>query len=107
MRRLATFVLSSTYMLAASVPPIDNRLVNVPNTDTKFTPRVYASRAEWEARAAHLRRQILSSAGRLPLPVKTPPNPQIFGRIERKGYPGRKGPPPTTPRSPLAPNPYP
>src|SRR5258708_406358 len=86
MRRLATFVLSSTYMLAASVPLIDNRNVIVPNTDTKFTPRVYASRAEWEARAAHLRRQILAAAGLLPMPVKTPLNPQIFGRIERKDY---------------------
>jgi dienelactone hydrolase len=60
--------------------------VNVPNTDTKFTPRVYQSRAEWEARAAHLRRQILAAAGLMPMPVKTPLNPQIFGRIEHKDY---------------------
>src|SRR5260370_37027730 len=92
MRRAATFVLTATYMLAASIPSIDSRLVNVPNTDTKFTPRVYASRAEWEARAAHLRRQILSSAGLLAMPVKEPLDPQNLRRLEPQDDAGEQVP---------------
>jgi dienelactone hydrolase len=47
---------------------------------------VYKTLAEWEARRAHLRRQILSAAGLLPAPVKNDLHPQIFGRIENQDY---------------------
>ena len=46
----------------------------------------YRTRAEWESRAAHLRKQILSSAGLYPLPEKTALHPLIFGRIENGDY---------------------
>jgi dienelactone hydrolase len=42
--------------------------------------------AEWEAHKARLRRQILVSAGLVPLPEKTPLNARIFGRIEHDDY---------------------
>jgi dienelactone hydrolase len=64
----------------------DSRNTYIPNTDTHITMPVYKTRAEWEARKVHLRKQILSAAGLLPLPPKTPLNPQIFGRMEREGY---------------------
>ena len=70
----------------AQVPAEDSRNTNVPNTDTKFTPRVYKTLAEWQERREHLRKQILSAAGLLPMPTKTPLNPQIFGRIENRTY---------------------
>jgi hypothetical protein len=73
--------------VAAQVPPAaDGRLTDIPNTDTHFTMPAYPSRADWEKRAAHLRKQILSSAGLLPLPHKTPINPQVFGKIDRPDY---------------------
>src|SRR5712692_6657314 len=60
--------------------------MNVIHTDTHFTMPVYKTRAEWEARAAKLRRQILFAAGLEPLPARNPLTPQIFGRIENKDY---------------------
>jgi hypothetical protein len=74
-------------VLTAQAPPAtDGRLTDIPNTDTHFAMPTYASRADWEKRAAHLRKQILSSAGLLPLPHKTPLNPQVFGKINRPDY---------------------
>jgi len=75
-----------TIALTVQVPATDGRLTDIPNTDTHFTLPTYASRADWEKRAAHLRKQILSSAGLLPLPRKTPLNPQVFGKIDRPDY---------------------
>ena len=64
----------------------DSRNTNIPHTDTHFTMPVYKTRAEWEARIRHLRKQILSAAGLFPMPEKSPLNPQIFGRIENQDY---------------------
>jgi len=47
---------------------------------------VYKTRAQWEARAAKLRRQILFAAGLEPMPARSPLAPQIFGRIENNDY---------------------
>jgi len=72
--------------LLAQVPPEDIRNTNVPNTDTHFAMPAYKSLAEWEARKAVLRKQILFAAGLEPMPDRTPLNPKIFGRIEYKDY---------------------
>jgi dienelactone hydrolase len=68
------------------VPSVDCRISNVPHTKSHFAMPVYKTSAEWEAHKAHLRKQILSAAGLLPLPEKTPLNAKIFGRIERGDY---------------------
>src|ERR1051326_6897969 len=68
----------------AQVPAQDSRNTNTPNTNTHFTPRVYKTLSEWEARPAYLRKQILPAAGLLPMPVKMDLHPQIFGRIENR-----------------------
>ncbi len=72
--------------LWAQVPAKDARNTYVPNTDTHFTMPVYRTLAEWEARKAHLRKQILAAAGLLPMPAKTEMHPVIFGRLQREGY---------------------
>ncbi len=72
--------------LAAQIPDHDARNTVVPNTDTHFRMPAYNTLAEWEARKAQLRRQILAAAGLWPMPERTPLNPQIFGRIENKDY---------------------
>lgn len=80
------FLLLLTSTLFAQVPSQDSRNTNIPNTDTHFTMPVYKTRAEWEARAAKLRKQILFAAGLEPMPARSPLTPQIFGRIENKDY---------------------
>jgi dienelactone hydrolase len=47
---------------------------------------VYKTRAQWEARAARLRKQILFAAGLEPMPERNALTPQIFGRIDNKDY---------------------
>jgi len=80
------FILLVATAAWAQVPSQDSRNTNVVHTDTHFTMPVYKTRAEWEARAAKLRRQILFAAGLEPLPERHPLTPQIFGRIENKDY---------------------
>ena len=62
----------------ASLNPHD---LNTPRTFPKFT-----SLAEWEARRAEIKRQILVSNGLYPMPKKTPLKPKITGRVVRDGY---------------------
>src|SRR5438270_12317949 len=78
--------LSIGVVAGAQIPAEDSRNVNLPGTNTHSTMPVYRTRADWEARKAQLRKQILFSAGLLPMPVKTPLSPHIFGRIENKDY---------------------
>jgi dienelactone hydrolase len=84
MRTLLTILISGA--LHAQIPLQDARNTEIPNTDTHFTARTYKTLAEWQARRAHLRKQILSAAGLLPMPPKSPLHPQIFGRIENQTY---------------------
>ena len=70
----------------AQVPAQDARNLNPPNTDTHFAPKTYRTLAEWEARKQHLRKQILSAAGLMPMLPKNDLHPQIFGRIENRDY---------------------
>jgi dienelactone hydrolase len=75
-----------SYAAWAQIPAEDSRNVTVVNSDTHFSPPAFKSRAEWETRAAHLRKQIQFAAGLLPMPEKQPLHIQVFGRQERKGY---------------------
>jgi dienelactone hydrolase len=84
MRTLLTLLVCGA--LQAQIPEHDARNTEIPNTDTHFTARTYKTLAEWQARRTFLRKQILSAAGLLPMPPKTPLHPQIFGRIENKTY---------------------
>ena len=86
MRTLLLALLTVTGAVRAQVPARDSRITDQPHTDTHFQMPVYKTRTEWEARRAHLRRQILSAAGLLPMPVKHDLHPQIFGRIENQDY---------------------
>lgn len=73
-------------VVRAQIPDTDARNTHVPNTDTHLTMPEYRTLAEWEARKAHLRKQILAAAGLLPLPPKTDMHPVIFGRVQHEGY---------------------
>ncbi|MHB9036396.1 MAG: alpha/beta hydrolase family protein [Armatimonadota bacterium] len=54
--------------------------------DLAYVKTKYDSLQSWEARSIELRRQVLASAGLLPMPEKTPLDAHIFGRIDRDGY---------------------
>ena len=65
---------------------MDIRLGAAKNVNTPWALRRYQTLAEWEQRAAAIRRHILVCTGLWPLPTKTPLKAQVFGRIEREGY---------------------
>ncbi len=67
-------------------PGVDQRLTTVRHLDQKYEPGSVPTRATWEARAEQLRQQIQAAAGLLPMPVKGPLNPTIFGRVDRGTY---------------------
>ncbi len=85
MRSLA-LVLAACLAAYAQIPAEDARNRDLPNTDTHFTPKTYRTLAEWQTRKEHLRTQILSAAGLLPMFPKNDLHPQIFGRIENRDY---------------------
>ncbi|MYK42286.1 MAG: hypothetical protein F4049_18980, partial [Gemmatimonadetes bacterium] len=65
---------------------MDTRLGAAKHVSTPWALRRYRTLAEWEQRAAAIRRHILVCAGLWPLPEKTTLKAQVFGRIEREGY---------------------
>lgn len=70
----------------AEVPALDARNSITPHTDTHFKPPSFKSLEQWKQRRELLRKQVLSAAGLLPMPERTPLNAKIFGRIENKDY---------------------
>ena len=70
---------------AAQIPEQDRRNTQIRHTDRHYAMRAYA-RAEWQERAAFLRKQILFSAGLLPLPERTPLNARSGERIVHDDY---------------------
>src|SRR3954449_6285220 len=83
--KIALAVLLAATALQAQIPETDARNTNIIGTNTTFAPKTY-SLPEWTARREHLRKQILSAAGLLPMLPKSPLHPQIFGRIENRTY---------------------
>ncbi|MCU1236031.1 MAG: hypothetical protein JWP63_3998 [Candidatus Solibacter sp.] len=70
----------------AQIPAQDSRNTEIPNTDFHFTARPYKTLAEWQARREHLRKQVLSATGLMPMLPKNDLHPQIFGKIENRTY---------------------
>ena len=69
------------------LPVTDTRAAIPPhNLDTHRAFPVYHSLAEWEARRAYIRQQILVSCGLYPLPPKTPLKAKVFDKVTRDGY---------------------
>jgi dienelactone hydrolase len=79
-------VLAACFAAQAQIPAQDARNTDIPNTDTHFAAKTYATLAVWQARKELLRKQILSAAGLMPLFPKNDLHPEIFGRIEHPDY---------------------
>lgn len=84
MSRLLIVTIAACLTAQAQIPAQDSRNINLPNTDTHFTPATYKTLAEWEARKQALRTQILSAAGLLPLFPKNDLHAQVFGRVRNR-----------------------
>src|SRR5215472_14870658 len=74
----------SGFVARGSVAAPDEAKPRDLDTRHLFTPA--SSRKAWEERASAIRRQILFSAGLLPMPEKTPLHPRVTGRIEADDY---------------------
>jgi dienelactone hydrolase len=85
MKNIFTVALVTCVLLPTSLGAQDARNT-ILTSRTHYTMPVFASREAWLDRAAFLRKQILASAGLLPMPEKRPLNAQIFGKLERDGY---------------------
>ena len=68
---------------AQDVPAADRRMSDVRHLDLTYSFSGYNTKEEWLRRAESLRKQILASAGLLPMPPKTPIQPVIFGKVDR------------------------
>ena len=66
--------------------PADHRFEKPKGLDGYFPFTPAKSKAEWQARAEKLRRQLLVANGLWPMPTKTPDNAVIHGRVDRDGY---------------------
>ena len=84
--RTSMLVVLAGILASAQVPKEDSRNTNTPDMNTHFQMPVFESREAWLAKAAFLRKQILSSAGLLPMPEKKPVRAEVFGRLERGTY---------------------
>ena len=73
-------------MPAAAVPSFDARDAEPAGYKTHFKMPEYKTRKQWEARRLELQQQILSAAGLLPMPAKTPLRPKVVRRLEYSDY---------------------
>lgn len=73
-------------VLPADERPKDRRLEPLKDLNGYFPFDPPASREAWEQRAEVLRRQLRVALGLWPMPVKTPLEPVIHGRVDRPEY---------------------
>src|SRR5437762_3177057 len=86
MRSLPVILFLVSLSLPAGIIPEQDARNTVLESRTHYQMPVFASREAWLERAAFLRKQILASAGLLPMPEKLTLNAQVFGKLERQGY---------------------
>lgn len=79
-------IVAFAFCLACAVSAQDRRNTDVPGTETHFKMPAFSGRQEWDQHRGRLRSQILSAAGLMPMPEKTPLNPKTYKRMERDGY---------------------
>ena len=75
-------VISVSLLAAATADSAESAQEKPRDLNTHHLFTAPATIAEWKARSAELRRQLLFSNGLLPMPERTPLNPRITGRFE-------------------------
>lgn len=66
--------------------PTEPRVANPRHLSMREPLRTYRTKADWLARAAHVREHVLVSCGLWPMPEKTPLKAKVFGKLRRDGY---------------------
>jgi len=79
-------VLASLLFPAATLRAQEDARNTVLSSRTHYKMPVFSTREAWLERAAFLKKQILASAGLLPMPEKLPLHAQVFDKLERQGY---------------------
>jgi len=79
-------VWGQTAPTATAIPSEDARNTKILNTRMQLPLPTFTTVEAWTARKAALRQQILTASGLSPMPEKTPLHPQVYGKIEGKGY---------------------
>ncbi len=74
------------WLAAAAVPNSDVRSTDLAGFKTHFKMPEYQSRKQWVARRQELQQQILSAAGLLPMPARTPLRPKVVRRLVYPDY---------------------
>lgn len=86
MLRVGFVTIAAALCLPAAVPDSDPRNVEIPGHKTHFRMPSYKTREEWLARKEELRKQILSAAGLLPMPARTPLHAMVLKTHDRGDY---------------------
>lgn len=87
MRRLTPRLAGVAVLLAtAAVAAAPQDAPRYRTLNDRLEPPSFASREDWGARAKYLREHVLASAGLLPMPVRTPLNPVVFGTVRHPEY---------------------
>jgi dienelactone hydrolase len=79
----ASFFLGVSAVDARDAVPAEDRRAEVRTLDTPWRWDPPRTATAWQARARHLREQVLVAAGLWPLPEKRPLRAQVFGRSEQ------------------------
>ena len=85
---MRTGVLFATAVLAipALAADTDTRNTDLQDFKSHFRIAEYKNRHDWETRKAQLKLQILSAAGLLPMPMRTPLRPRVVRRFDYADY---------------------
>jgi hypothetical protein len=86
MKKLCEIACVASLLLAAVPLHAQDARNTVLSGNTHYKMPVFTTREAWLERAGVLRKQIMSSAGLLPMPEKRPLNAQVFDKLERDGY---------------------
>jgi dienelactone hydrolase len=79
-------VIAAALSLALLIAPAAARQAAYRTLNDTFDPPTVSDPARWTRRAAYLRHHILTSAGLVPMPERTPLQPRIFGELARPQY---------------------
>ncbi|MGB7344562.1 MAG: acetylxylan esterase, partial [Pirellulaceae bacterium] len=84
--RSASQSVSMSRVLPAGSVPADSRLGELKTLNSHFPFTVPDNPAQWDTRAAELKRRVLIANGLLPMPEKTPLQAVIHGKVTRPGF---------------------
>src|SRR5689334_1995234 len=86
MNSWVTIVVLVSAPVIAGAQAFDIRNSELPDFKTHFKFPEYKTKKEWESHRTQLRRQILTAAGLMPMPAKTPLRPRVVRKMDFGDY---------------------